>query len=93
MILVHGILRLELPEVHSLKGRRRIVHSLKERLKAFNIWVLDFSGEYVREAGLALAWLAHDSRQAAQIRQSSNGRWSGTFRSFSGRWRLRNFEC
>ena len=70
MILVHGILRLELPEVHSLKGRRQIVHSLKERLKAFNISVLDISGEYVREAELALAWLAHDSRQAAQIRQS-----------------------
>jgi len=70
MTLSHAILRLELPEAHSLKGRRRIVNSLKERLKAFNISVLDVSGSYVREAEIALAWLAHNPRQSAQIRQS-----------------------
>ena len=70
MILVQGILHLELPEVQSLKGRRRVVDSLKERLRTFNISVLDVSGSYVREADIALAWLAHDARQSAQIRQS-----------------------
>ena len=70
MTLTHAVLRLELPEAHSLKGRRRVVHSLKERLRAFNISVLDISGSYVREAEIALAWLAHDPRQSAQIRQS-----------------------
>ena len=70
MVLSHAVIRLELPEAHSLKGRRRVVHSLKERLKAFNISVLDISGSYIREAEIALAWLAHDTRQSAQIRQS-----------------------
>ena len=70
MTLTHAILHLELPEAHSLKGRRRVVHSLKERLRVFNISVLDISGSYVREAEIALAWLAHDLRRSAQIRQS-----------------------
>jgi len=70
MILAQAILHLELPEVHSLKGRRSVVNSLKDRLKAFNLSVLDISGSYVKEADIALAWLAHDARQSAQIRQS-----------------------
>jgi uncharacterized protein YlxP (DUF503 family) len=70
MILAQAILHLELPEVHSLKGRRSVVNSLKDRLKAFNISLLDISGSYVKEADIALAWLAHDARQSAQIRQS-----------------------
>ena len=70
MILAQGFLRLELPEAHSLKGRRQVVNSLKDRLKAFNLSVLDISGSYPKEAEIALAWLAHDTRQSAQIRQS-----------------------
>jgi uncharacterized protein YlxP (DUF503 family) len=70
MILAQAIIHLELPEVKSLKGRRSVVNSLKDRLKAFNISVLDISGSYVKEADIALAWLAHDARQSAQVRQS-----------------------
>ncbi|ADV46754.1 DUF503 domain-containing protein [Nitratifractor salsuginis] len=70
MILAQAIIHLELPEVHTLKGRRSVINSLKDRLKAFNISVLDISGSYAKEADIALAWLAHDARQSAQIRQS-----------------------
>ena len=70
MILAQGFLRLELPEARSLKGRRQVVNSLKDRLKAFNLSVLDISGSYPKEAEIALAWLAHDPRQSARIRQS-----------------------
>ncbi|WP_457606308.1 DUF503 family protein [Nitratifractor sp.] len=73
MILVHGVLHLELPEAHSLKGRRRVVNALKERLRRMNLSVIDLSGAYVREADLAFAYLAHDTRQAAQIRESIEG--------------------
>ena len=70
MILVHGVIHLELPGVHSLKGRRSVLNSMKERLKRMNLSILDLSGEYVREADLAFAFLAHDARQAAQYRES-----------------------
>jgi len=70
MILAQAFLRIELPEAHSLKGRRQVLNSLKDRLKAFNLTVLDLSGSYPKEAEIALAWLAHDARQSARIRQS-----------------------
>jgi uncharacterized protein YlxP (DUF503 family) len=69
MILIHAIVHLDIHSAHSLKGRRNIVNSIKERLKPVNISVLDISGNYAKEADLALAWLAHDSRQSAAIRQ------------------------
>ena len=70
MILVHGVIHLELPHVQSLKGRRAVLNSLKERLRRMNLSLLDLSGEYAHEADLAFAYLAHDARQSAQIRQS-----------------------
>jgi len=70
MLLTHAVIHLELPEIHSLKGRRSIVNSLKDRLGAFNVSVLDISGSYAREADIAVAWLSHDARQSAQMRQA-----------------------
>lgn len=70
MILVHGIIRFDLPQLHSLKERRAILNGIKERLKRQNLSLLDLSGEYVREADLAFAYLAHDARQAARYRES-----------------------
>ena len=70
MIISYATIRIEIPQVHSLKGRRRIVNSIKERLKKFNISVLDISGEYAKEAEIALVWLSHDKRQSAQTKQS-----------------------
>jgi len=70
MILSNCILHIELPEAHSLKGRRSVTASIRDRLKKFNVSVLDISGEYVREGDLAFAFLAHDARQAARYLQS-----------------------
>ena len=69
MILTLAVIHLELPEVHSLKGRRSVLGSMKEKLGNFNVSVLDISGEYTRKADLAFAFLSHDSRLAAQYRE------------------------
>lgn len=68
MILCHCTLHLELPHVHSLKGRRSITNSIKERLKTFNLSVMDISGEYPKEADIAFVFLTPDARSAAQYR-------------------------
>jgi len=67
MVIVTLIADFELPFVHSLKGRRRIVNSIKEKLKRFNVGVLDISGEYAREGSIGIVFPAHNSRQAHQI--------------------------
>ena len=58
MILIYADLTIDLPHVTSKKGRRAILNSLKERLGRMNASVLDLSGEYPKEARLALAFLA-----------------------------------
>lgn len=60
---------MELPEVHSLKGRRSVLNSLKEKLKKFNVSLLDISGEYAKEADVAFVFLSHDARAAAQYKE------------------------
>ncbi len=69
MILCNCILHIELPHIHSLKGRRAVTNSLKEKLKSFNISILDISGEYAKEADIAFVFLSPDSRSAAQYRE------------------------
>ena len=69
MILCNCHLHMELPEIHSLKGRRAVLNSLKEKLKAFNVSVLDLSGEYAKEADVAFVFLSHDAKSAAQYRE------------------------
>lgn len=69
MIIFHCHIHLELPYVSSLKGRRSILSSLKEKLKSFNVSVLDVSGEYAKEADVAFAFLAHDARSGAQYKE------------------------
>lgn len=69
MIVCTMYLQFDLPEVHSLKGRRAILNSLKERLKTFNVSVLDISSEYPKEASIALVFLSPDAIQAAQYRR------------------------
>lgn len=68
MIICHCDLHFELPHAHSLKGRRSVTNSVKEKLKAFNVSVMDVSGEYPKEADIALVFLSPDSRSAAQYR-------------------------
>ena len=69
MLISHCILHIELPQAHSLKGRRTVVNSVKERLKRLNLSVMDVSGEYPKEADIALVYLSPDARSAAQYRE------------------------
>jgi len=69
MILCNCLLHLDLPHLSSLKGRRAVTNALKERLRHFNLSVLDLSGEYAKEADIAFAFLSPDALHAAQYRQ------------------------
>ncbi len=64
MLIVHALLTLDLPYVHSLKGRRKILGSIKERLKNQNMAVADLSGEYPKEARIALCFFAKGQEDA-----------------------------
>ncbi|WP_345973566.1 DUF503 domain-containing protein [Sulfurimonas diazotrophicus] len=70
MIICHCDLHFELPYAHSLKGRRSIVNSIRERLKSFNVSVMDISGEYPKEADIAVVFLSPTARAAAQYRDA-----------------------
>jgi len=59
----------ELPFVFSLKERRRVLNSIKDKLKKFNISILDISGEYPKEASIAIVYAAHNEKQAGEIRK------------------------
>jgi uncharacterized protein YlxP (DUF503 family) len=69
VILCTMYLRFELIDVSSLKGRRSVLNGIKERLKSYNVSLLDLSGEYPKEAELALAFLSPDRAAAAQYRE------------------------
>ena len=69
MLICHCDLHFELSDVHSLKGRRRVVNGVKARLKTFNVSVMDVSGEYPKEADIAFVFLTPDARGAAQYRE------------------------
>jgi uncharacterized protein len=69
MIICSCILHLELPYVQSLKGRRSVTNSMKEKLKAFNLSVMDISGEYAKEADIAFVFLSPNSLKSAQYRE------------------------
>jgi len=70
MIICSTLLHLELFDVQSLKGRRMIVNSLKEKLKhSFNVSVLDISSGYPKEADIALVFLSPGTLAAAQYRE------------------------
>ncbi|NPA04304.1 MAG: DUF503 domain-containing protein [Epsilonproteobacteria bacterium] len=64
MLIVHLVLTLNLPYVVSLKGRRKVVNSIKDRLRRKNIAVVDISGEYAKEAQLELLFFAGSPNEA-----------------------------
>jgi len=66
VLIVHGVLELQIPSAHSLKGRRRIVTSIMDRLKGRNISLLDLSSSYPREALIAFVFLALNHPGAQQ---------------------------
>jgi uncharacterized protein YlxP (DUF503 family) len=69
MVIVNLITDFELPFVFSLKERRKILNSIKEKLKNFNVSVLDISGEYPKEASVAIIYGAFNAKQAAEIQR------------------------
>ena len=58
MYLVNMQINIELLYVESKKGRRKIIHSIKDKLSRYNLSILDISSEYSKEATLAIAFLA-----------------------------------
>jgi len=46
-----------------------VTSSIKEKLKAFNLSVLDVSGEYAKEADIAFVFLSPTALNAAQYRE------------------------
>jgi len=70
MVIVNLIADFELPFVFSLKERRKILNSIKGKLRKFNVSVLDISGEYPKEASLAVVYAAHNEKLAGEIKAS-----------------------
>ena len=70
MLIANALLELTLPHVTSLKGRRKIVASIKERLRHKNLSLLDISGEYPKEATIAICFLAPNEPEALKKLQS-----------------------
>jgi hypothetical protein len=65
---VNLIADFDLPYVFSLKERRKVLNSVKEKLKKFNVSLLDISGEYPKEASIAIVYAAHNEKQAGEIK-------------------------
>jgi ACT domain-containing protein len=53
-----------MPYIISLKGRRKILSSIKERMKKLNISLLDISGKYSKEGQLAAVFLILKEKEA-----------------------------
>ncbi len=70
MIIGSVLIRIDLPYVNSLKGRRSILNSIKDALRKMNISILDLSGEYVKEAELVVVYAAANERLCAQVFQT-----------------------
>jgi len=70
MVIVNLITDFELPFVSSLKERRKILNSIKDKLKKFNVSILDISDEYPKEASICIIFGAHNEKQAGEIQRN-----------------------
>ncbi len=66
MTILNAYIDMQLPHISSLKGRRAILNSIREKLRKFNLSQLDISGEYPKEATIAVIFLAPDETKAIQ---------------------------
>ena len=57
MLVAIAHITFELPEGCGFKGRRKYLNSIKERLRNFNVSILDISKEYPKEGELVLCFL------------------------------------
>jgi len=73
MIIINMIIEFELPYVEGKKGRRAVLNAIKDKLKNRNISLLDLSGEYPKNATLAIVYLNGDAvsakRKVTQIEE------------------------
>ncbi len=53
-----------LPLANSLKGRRVVINSIKDRVKKLNVSVIDLSGEYPKEGSLGMVFASLDDESA-----------------------------
>jgi uncharacterized protein YlxP (DUF503 family) len=70
MIIGNVLIRIDLPYVESLKGRRSVLNGIKDILKKLNVSVLDVSSEYPKEAELAVVYAAANEKLCAQVFQT-----------------------
>ena len=68
MIICNCVIHLDLYDVSSLKGRRSVVNKFKEKVKTFNVSVMDISGEYAKEADIAFVFLSPTPLESARYR-------------------------
>ena len=69
MVIGNVFIRIDLPYVESLKGRRSVLNGIKDSLKRLNVSVLDISSEYAKEAELAVVYAAANEKLCNQIFQ------------------------
>ena len=69
MIIGNVLIRIDLPQVHSLKGRRSVLNRIKDALKKMNVSVLDISSEYAKEGELVVLYAAANEKLCAQVFQ------------------------
>ncbi len=69
MIICNCVIHLDLYDVASLKGRRSVTNKLKEKLKTFNVSVMDISSEYPKEADIAFVFLSSNALESARYRE------------------------
>ncbi len=70
MVIGNLLIRLDLPYVESLKGRRSVLNRIKDALKKLNVSVLDLSSEYPKEGELAVVYAAANEKLCAQVFQT-----------------------
>lgn len=68
MIICNCVVHLDLYDVSSLKGRRSVLNKFKEKLKTFNVSVMDISSEYPKEADIAFVFLSPSRLESARYR-------------------------
>lgn len=66
MIIGTARIELHIPEINSLKGKRQIIKSIKERTRnRFNVSLAEVESQDLwQRATLGLACVAHDKREA-----------------------------
>jgi uncharacterized protein len=70
MVIANVLIRIDLPYVESLKGRRSVLNRIKDAFSKLNVSLLDLSSEYAKEAELAVVYVAVNEKLCAQVFQT-----------------------